>query len=89
LRRVVEEHEANITNLEDAYDRISCPVLMVMGSRADPVPQGEEIREAVIQGIRSLRETRPVVRVKWLPCGHNVPLERPAELAELIVRFAN
>jgi hypothetical protein len=30
-----------------------------------------------------------VVRVEWLPCGHNVPLERPAELAELIVRSAN
>ena len=89
LKRVVEVHEANITNLESAYDRISCPVLMVMGSRADPVPQGEEIREAVIQGIHRLREAHPVVRVEWLPCGHNVPLERPLELAELIVRFAN
>ena len=89
LRRVVEVHEANITNLEGAYDRITCPVLMVMGSRADPVPQGEEIREAVSQGIRSLREAHPVVRVEWLPCGHSVPLERPAELAELSVRSAN
>src|SRR3712207_2378887 len=89
LRRVVEVHEASITNLEGAYDRITCPVLMVMGSRADPVPQGEEIREAVSQGIRSLREAHPVVRVEWLPCGHSVPLERPAELAELSVRSAN
>ena len=89
LRRVVEVYEVNITNLEGAYDRITCPVLMVMGSRADPVPQGEEIREAVSQGVRSLREAHPVVRVEWLPCGHNVPLERPAELAELIVRSAN
>jgi pimeloyl-ACP methyl ester carboxylesterase len=63
--------------------------LLVVGSRADPVPQGEEIREAVSQGVRSLREAYPKVRVEWLPCGHNVPLERPAELAELIVRFAN
>jgi pimeloyl-ACP methyl ester carboxylesterase len=89
LRRVVEEHEANIANLEGAYDCITCPVLMVMGSCADPVPQGEEIREVVSQGIRSLREAHPVVRVEWLPCGHNVPLERPAKLAELIVRSAN
>jgi pimeloyl-ACP methyl ester carboxylesterase len=89
LRHVVEVHEAKITDLGGAYDRISCPVLLVVGSRADPVPQGEEIREAVSQGVRSLREAHPEVRVEWLLCGHNVPLERPAELADLIVRSAN
>ena len=86
---MVEVHEAKITDLGGAYDRITCPILMVVGSRAYPVPQGEEIREAVSQGVRSLREAYSKVRVEWLACGHNVPLERPAELAELIVRFAN
>jgi pimeloyl-ACP methyl ester carboxylesterase len=52
------------------------------------VPRGEEIREAVSDGVRSLQETRPKVKVKWLSCGHNVPLERPKELADLIVEFA-
>jgi pimeloyl-ACP methyl ester carboxylesterase len=85
---VVEEHDARIPDLGGAYDRIACPILMVLGSRADPVPRGEEIREAVSDGARSLRETRPRVKVKWLPCGHNVPLERPKELADLIVGFA-
>jgi pimeloyl-ACP methyl ester carboxylesterase len=88
LRRVVEVHEASITDLRGAYDRITCPVLLVVGSRSDPVPQGEEIREAVSQGVGSLREAYPEVRVEWLACGHNVPLERPVELAELIVGFA-
>ena len=88
LKSVVEEHDARIPDLGGAYDRIACPILIVLGSRADPVPRGEEIREAVSDGARSLREARPKVKVKWLPCGHNVPLELPEELADLIVGFA-
>ncbi len=89
LRRVVEEHDAKSTGLDSTYYRINCPILLVIGSHADPVPQGEEIRDAVHKGVRSLRERHPNVKVEWLPCGHNVPLERPAELADLIVRSAN
>ena len=88
LKRVVEEHDAKIPDPGGAYYRICCQILMVLGSRADPVPRGEEIREAVIDGVRSLREAHPKVKVKWLPCGHNVPLEVPKELADLIVGFA-
>ena len=89
LRRVVEEHDdLRKSALDSAYRRISCPILMVMGSQADPAPQGEEIRTAVRQGVRDLQERHPIVKVEWLPCGHNVPLERPAELADLIIGFA-
>jgi pimeloyl-ACP methyl ester carboxylesterase len=88
LKRVVEEHDARIDSLDGEYARITCPVLMVMAAHADQVPQGEEIREAVREGVRDLQERHSRVRVEWLPCGHNVPLERPVELAELILRFA-
>jgi esterase len=88
LKRVVEEHDARINGLDGEYARITCPVLMVVAAHADQVPQGEEIREAVREGVRNLQERHSRVRVEWLPCGHNVPLERPVELAELIVRFA-
>jgi pimeloyl-ACP methyl ester carboxylesterase len=89
LRRVVEEHDdVRKSELDGAYGRITCPILMVMGSHADPAPQGEEIRAAVREGVRDLQETHPRVKVEWLPCGHNVPLERPVELAKLIVGFA-
>ncbi len=89
LRRVVEEHdEVRKSELDGIYRRITCPILMVISSHADPTPQGEEIRAAVSEGVRDLQERHPRVRVEWLPCGHNVPLERPAELAELIVGFA-
>ena len=88
LKGVVEEYDAKIPDLGGAYERIACPILMVVGSRADPVPRGEEIRNAVSNGARRLQEAYPKVAVKWLPCGHNVPLERPKELADLIVGFA-
>jgi pimeloyl-ACP methyl ester carboxylesterase len=90
LKGVVEEHDDfRKRELEGSYYRITCPILMVAGSHADPSPQGEEIRAAVHVGIRDLRERHPRVRVQWLPCGHNVPLEQPVELAELIVGFAD
>jgi pimeloyl-ACP methyl ester carboxylesterase len=88
LRHVVEEHDVKQSELDRAYYRITCPILMILGSHEDPVPQGEEIREAVLEGVRNLRETHPKVKVEWLPCGHNVPLERPQELADLIVGIA-
>ncbi len=87
LKQLIEEYEAVTSHLGGAYDRISCPVLLIMGSRPDPVPQGEEIRDAVRKGAQSLRDAYPEVRVEWLPCGHNVPLEQPAELARLIIEF--
>ena len=89
LRRVVEEHE-DVRNeeLDDAYRRVTCPILMVMGTHADPAPQGEEIRATVREGVRDLQQRHPRVKVEWLSCGHNVPLERSVELVELIVAFA-
>ncbi len=89
LRRVVEVHDDfRKSELDSIYGRITCPVLMVLGSQADPTSQGEEIRAAVREGVRDLQERHPRVKVEWLPCGHNVPLERPVELADLIAGFA-
>ncbi len=75
-------------DLGAAYDLITCPVLLLVGSRADRVPQGEEIREAVRRGVDSLQEAHPEIRVEWLSCGHFAQLERPAEVAVSIERFA-
>jgi pimeloyl-ACP methyl ester carboxylesterase len=88
LRRVVEEHDVKQSELDVAYYCITCPIMMILGSHEDPVPQGEEIRDAVLEGVRNVQERHPKVKVEWLPCGHNVPLERPQELADLIVGIA-
>jgi pimeloyl-ACP methyl ester carboxylesterase len=89
IRRVMEGYDAVISNLGGVYGGISCPVLLVVGSRPDPVSQGEEIRDAMREGVRRLEDAHPEVRVEWLPCGHNVPLQQPAELARLIVAFVS
>ena len=83
-RRLVEEYDAALPMLGDAYERIECPVVLVAASRADRVPQGEEILKAVNHGVEDFRERHPGVRVERLPSGHDVPRERPRELAELI-----
>ena len=49
--------------------------------------QGEEIREAMREGVQAFRDVDPEARIEWLPCGHNVPMKCPAELADLIVGF--
>jgi hypothetical protein len=65
LRDLVEEHEAlRKSGLDGIYGRISCPVLMVLGSQADPTPQGEEIRRAVCEGVRALHKRHPRVKME-------------------------
>jgi pimeloyl-ACP methyl ester carboxylesterase len=83
-RRLAEEYDAALPRLGDAYERIACPVVLVAASRADRVPQGEEILKAVNRGVEDFRERHPGVRVERLPSGHDVPRERPRELTELI-----
>ena len=88
MKRLVDDNDHWLRGLGAAYERISCPVLLVMGSRPDRVPQGIEIREAVRRGVQVLQEAYPDLRVEWLPCGHFAPLERLAEVAVTIERFA-
>jgi pimeloyl-ACP methyl ester carboxylesterase len=87
-RAVVTAYEAKAAGLEDLYGRVACPIMLVMGARADTVPNGAAIRAALHAGVRRAQAARPDIQVEWLPCGHNVPLERPAELADLVGRFA-
>lgn len=87
MNRLVEENEPWLRGLGAAYDRISCPVLLLVGSTPDRVPQGVEIREAVRHGVHELQGAHPGVMVEWLSCGHFAQLERPAEVAASIDRF--
>jgi hypothetical protein len=53
--RLVEENDPWLRALGAAYDRISCPVLVVVGSRPDRVAQRVEIRETVRRGVHALK----------------------------------
>jgi pimeloyl-ACP methyl ester carboxylesterase len=88
LRRVAEEATRGEARLDQAYTRLPCPMLVVLAAKADPMPHGEAMLAAVNTAASRLQQLHPQVRLERLPCGHNIPLERPRELADLIIRFA-
>jgi pimeloyl-ACP methyl ester carboxylesterase len=88
LRRVADEAARREDRLEEAYARLPCPMLVVLAGKADPVPHGEAMLAAVMTAANRLQQRHPQVKLARLPCGHNIPLEQPRELADLIVRFA-
>jgi pimeloyl-ACP methyl ester carboxylesterase len=87
LRRVADEVAEREDRLEEAYARLTCPLLVVLAARADPVPQGEALL-AAMDAAASLQQRHPQVKLARLASGHNIPLERPRDLADLISRFA-
>jgi hypothetical protein len=46
------------------------------------------MRAAMDTAATRRRQRHPQVKLARLPCGHAIPLERPKELAELIICFA-
>jgi pimeloyl-ACP methyl ester carboxylesterase len=89
LRRVADEAARREDRLDEAYERLDCPALLVLAGRADPVPHGGAMLAAVEAAANGLQQRHPEIKVARLPCGHAIPLERPRELADLIVRFAD
>ena len=88
LRWVADEAAEREDRLEEAYLRLPCPMLVVLAGKADPVPHGEAMLAAVNTAATRLQQRHPQIQLARLPCGHNIPLERPRELADLISRFA-
>jgi pimeloyl-ACP methyl ester carboxylesterase len=88
LRGVADEAAGREDGLEAAYARLTCPVLLVLAGRADPVPHGRAMLAALDTAANRLDQLHPEIRLARLPCGHAIPLERPRELADLIIRFA-
>ena len=88
LRRVADEAARREDHLEEAYARLPCPLLVVLAGKADPVPHGEAMLAAVDTAATRLQQLHPQVKLARLPCGHAIPLERPRELADLIIHFA-
>jgi pimeloyl-ACP methyl ester carboxylesterase len=88
LRRVADEAAEREDRLEQAYGRLPCPMLVVLAGKADPVPHGEAMLAAVDTAATRLQQLHPEVKLARLACGHAIPLERPRELADLIIGFA-
>ncbi|MGW5359552.1 alpha/beta fold hydrolase [Actinopolymorpha pittospori] len=74
--------------VDPLYDELTCGVLQVLAGRADPVPSGAGLLEAVRVAAVRFQLDHPAVRQVWVDSGHAVQLERPAELADHIREFA-
>ncbi len=66
-------------DLWDVLREIRCPVLLVRGTRSNVL--SAETAERMTSGIKD-------ARLLELDAGHNVPLDRPQELAQAVVAFA-
>ena len=89
VRNMLENPSVALVADRYAEDWSLLAFVMVRGRAELLEPGAEEHRAAVREGVQSLNDTHPEVRVKWLPCGHNVPLQQPGELARLIVEFVS
>jgi pimeloyl-ACP methyl ester carboxylesterase len=69
------------TSFVDRICAASVPTLVVGGLR-DQIFNPEALRESVVAPL-------PDARLELLDCGHEIPLEQPRDLAQLIDRFAS
>ena len=67
------------TSFEDRLTRITAPTL-VIAAKNDPLLPPDALRATVVDRIRG-------ARMEVLDCGHEIPIERPAEAAALIGQF--
>jgi pimeloyl-ACP methyl ester carboxylesterase len=88
MRALAEGGERRERQLEGAYQHLRCRMMVVLGNKADPIPDGQTVRVAIRNAAQHLQRAHPDVEIAWLECGHMVPLQRPRELADLIMRFA-
>ena len=88
LGQVMQAAEAREPALDQLYARLTCPALLVLAAKADPVPWGEALQAAKLEAARRFQQIHPQVEQVWLDCGHAIPLQRPRELATHIVRLA-
>jgi pimeloyl-ACP methyl ester carboxylesterase len=74
----------------ELYPRIRCPVLMVPAIKHAGDPQRELWTRAKLQGIEAAKELLRDVRVVPMEDTiHDVPIQRPQELAAAIIDFAS
>jgi pimeloyl-ACP methyl ester carboxylesterase len=94
--RLSFEHHMQIVRLMwdfktyEYYPRLRCPVLIVPARPAEPLsPQEQEFLALKQRGVTRAQESIQDVRVHWMEdTVHDIPLQRPAELAEGLAEFA-
>lgn len=68
---------------------LRCPALALLARRTRPDAEGQHIEDLRVQMAQRLQRAQPLLQVRWLDDTiHDVPLQRPALLAEAIADLA-
>jgi hypothetical protein len=72
----------------DLYKKVSCPLKLIVADQ-DPVNEAmKAFMRMRKQGLAHIQELRPEVRIAIMPDTiHDIPLQRPKELAEEIIQL--
>jgi pimeloyl-ACP methyl ester carboxylesterase len=75
----------------DYFARVRCPVLMIPARLKEPLSRPDEAYlQAKERGIAIARKAIRKLRVEWMPDTiHDIPLQRPGELVDLIADFTD
>ena len=69
--------------------RLACPTLMYCARpRTHVMDQEGDFYEMKRDSVKRIRGTNPNVKIEWITSIHDIPLDRPRELATRIARFA-
>ena len=79
LAQILDQPAASSRSVWDRIGDVACPVLLVRGTRSPSL--SAETARAMVTALRD-------ARLVELDAGHNVALDRPRELAEAVVAFA-
>jgi pimeloyl-ACP methyl ester carboxylesterase len=75
--------------LTELYPRVMCPVLIVPADSPPPTADATEWQNAKRRGVEAAAATMPHATVVWAyDTVHDIPLHRPAWLAEQLLAFA-
>lgn len=89
MKVTIEDVEQQKPRYDGWLEGASCPVMYVVGNRADRVPSGQEIFRKKIAAVERARNRHPNLAIELLDCGHLVPMKRPLHLAKLIATFVD
>lgn len=72
----------------DLYQQIQCPAMLILAEQKPTSEAQEAMLHMRLQGLTHIRELCPAIRIVRMPDTiHDIPLQRPRELAEEIARW--
>ena len=70
------------------FSQVSCPVMAVVAETPDPTPEEQQFIDRKRQDLERASQALPDLQVVWMKDSvHDIPLQRPAELGNLMARF--